>query len=85
MRTEGVGRDTAVAQIVALVRAQGSKAPIQRVADRVTGWFVPAVFGIAALTFLAWLVLGPEPKLTDALAKRSASVRPAPVAAAFSR
>ena len=69
MRAERVGRDTALAQIVALVeRAQGSKAPIQRVADRVTGWFVPAVIGIAALTFGAWLVLGPEPKLTSALA-----------------
>jgi Cu+-exporting ATPase len=69
MRAERVGRDTTLAQIVALVeRAQGSKAPIQRVADRVTGWFVPAVIGIAALTFLAWLVMGPEPKLTYALA-----------------
>ena len=68
MRAERVGRDTALAQIVALVeRAQGSKAPIQRVADRVTGWFVPAVIGIAALTFFGWLVLGPEPKLTYAL------------------
>ena len=68
MRAERVGRDTALAQIVALVeRAQGSKAPIQRVADRVTGWFVPAVIGIAALTFVGWLLLGPEPKLTYAL------------------
>ena len=69
MRAERVGRDTALAQIVALVeRAQGSKAPIQRVADRVTGWFVPAVIGIAALTFAGWMLLGPEPKLTYALA-----------------
>ena len=69
MRAERVGRDTALAQIVELVeRAQGSKAPIQRLADRVTGWFVPAVIGIATLTFLAWLVLGPEPTLTYALA-----------------
>ncbi len=69
MRAERVGRDTALAQIVELVeRAQGSKAPIQRLADRVTGWFVPAVIGIAAVTFLAWLVLGPEPTLTYALA-----------------
>ncbi|HEX7196607.1 MAG TPA: heavy metal translocating P-type ATPase [Candidatus Limnocylindria bacterium] len=68
MRAERVGRDTALAQIVALVeRAQGSKAPIQRVADRVTGWFVPAVIGIAALTFAGWLLLGPEPRLTYAL------------------
>ena len=69
MRAERVGRDTALSQIVALVeRAQGSKAPIQRVADRVTGWFVPAVIGVAALTFGGWLLLGPEPKLTYALA-----------------
>ena len=69
MRTERIGRDTALAQIVALVeRAQGSKAPIQRLADRVTGWFVPAVIGIAAVTFLAWLMLGPQPTMTYALA-----------------
>ena len=68
MRAERVGRDTALSQIVALVeRAQGSKAPIQRLADRVTGWFVPAVIGVAALTFAGWLLLGPEPKLTYAL------------------
>ena len=68
MRAERVGRDTALAQIVTLVeRAQGSKAPIQRVADRVTGWFVPAVIGIATLTFAGWLLLGPEPALTYAL------------------
>jgi Cu+-exporting ATPase len=68
MRAERVGRDTTLAQIVALVeRAQGSKAPIQRVADRVTGWFVPAVIGVAALTFGAWLLLGPEPSLPFAL------------------
>jgi Cu+-exporting ATPase len=68
MRAERVGRDTALAQIVALVeRAQGSKPPIQRVADRVTGWFVPAVLAIAAGTFVAWLLFGPEPRLTYAL------------------
>ena len=69
MRAERIGRDTTLSQIVALVeRAQGSKAPIQRLADRVTGWFVPAVIGIAALTFVGWLLLGPEPRLTYALA-----------------
>jgi Cu+-exporting ATPase len=68
MRAERVGRDTTLAQIVALVeRAQGSKAPIQRVADRVTGWFVPVVLGIATLTFLGWLLIGPQPALTLAL------------------
>jgi len=68
MRAERVGRDTALAQIVTLVeQAQGSKAPIQRLADRVTGWFVPAVMAIATLTLLAWLVLGPDPKLTYGL------------------
>ncbi len=68
MRAERVGPDTTLAQIVSLVeRAQGSKAPIQRLADRVTGWFVPAVLGIAALTFVVWLLLGPEPSLPFAL------------------
>ena len=68
MRAERVGADTTLAQIVSLVeRAQGSKAPIQRLADRVTGWFVPAVLVIASLTFVAWLLLGPEPSLPFAL------------------
>jgi len=68
LRAERVGRDTTLAQIVTLVeRAQGSKAPIQRVADRVTGWFVPAVIAVAALTFAAWMLFGPEPSLTYAL------------------
>ncbi len=68
MRAERIGRDTALSQIVALVeRAQGSKAPIQRVADRVTGWFVPAVIVIAVLTFVTWMLIGPEPRLPFAL------------------
>jgi Cu+-exporting ATPase len=68
MRAERVGRDTTLSQIVTLVeQAQGSKAPIQRVADRVTGWFVPAVIGIAALTFVTWMLVGPEPRLPFAL------------------
>ena len=68
LRVERVGDDTALAQIVRLVeQAQGSKAPIQRLADRVTGWFVPAVIGAALLTAALWLAFGPEPRLTYAL------------------
>ena len=68
MRATRVGRDTALARIVELVRqAQGSKAPIQRLADRVSEVFVPLVLVAAALTFVAWFLLGPEPKLTLAL------------------
>jgi P-type Cu+ transporter len=67
-RATGVGRDTMLAQIVRLVeQAQGSKAPIQRVADLVAGYFVPAVIFIAVATFVAWFDLGPEPALTYAL------------------
>ena len=69
MRATRVGRDTALAQIVEMVqRAQGSKAPIQRLADQISGIFVPVVLGIAALTFALWWLLGPEPKVTLALA-----------------
>ncbi|HEX7221668.1 MAG TPA: heavy metal translocating P-type ATPase [Candidatus Limnocylindrales bacterium] len=67
-RATRVGRDTALARIVALVeQAQGSKAPIQRLADRISEAFVPAVLVIAALTFVAWFTLGAEPRLTLAL------------------
>ncbi len=63
-----VGRDTVLAQIVRLVQeAQGSKAPIQRLADLVTSYFVPAVLGIAALTFAAWFAFGPQPAFNLAL------------------
>ena len=68
MRAERIGEDTTLGQIVAMVAAaQGSRAPIQRLADRVTGWFVPAVMVVALLTFGAWLLIGPEPRLPLAL------------------
>ncbi len=68
MRTIHVGRDTALARIVELVqRAQGSKAPIQRLADRISEIFVPIVLVVAALTFAVWFLGGPEPRLTLAL------------------
>ena len=68
MRATAVGRDTALARIVELVRrAQGSKAPIQRLADRIAEVFVPVVLVVAALTFAAWFVLGPDPRITLAL------------------
>ena len=67
-RAERVGRDTLLAQIIRLVEeAQESEAPIQRLADRVSAWFVPTVAGIAALTFVLWLWLGPAPALLPAL------------------
>jgi Cu+-exporting ATPase len=68
MRTVHVGRDTALARIVELVqRAQGSKAPIQRMADRISEVFVPVVLVVAALTFVVWFLAGPEPRVTLAL------------------
>ena len=68
MRAEKVGRDTLLAQIVTLVAAaQRSQAPIQRLADQVAGWFVPAVIIIAAAAFVAWLMWGPAPALPHAL------------------
>jgi Cu+-exporting ATPase len=63
-----VGADTVLAQIVRLVReAQGSRAPIQRLADAVTGVFVPVVLAIAAVTYVVWLAFGPEPSFNLAL------------------
>ena len=68
MRAERVGSETLLAQIVKMVsQAQRSRAPIQRLADRVAGWFVPAVITIAVLTFLAWSFVGPEPRFAHAL------------------
>ena len=67
-RATKVGRDTMLAQIIGLVRqAQGSKAPIQRLADRVSSYFVPAVIGIAIWTFVAWFAFGPQPAFTSAM------------------
>jgi P-type Cu+ transporter len=68
MRAERVGKDTLLAQIVALVaEAQRSRAPIQRLADQVAAWFVPSVIGVALLTALVWGSFGPEPRLAHAL------------------
>ena len=68
MRATAVGRDTALARIVDLVgRAQGSKAPIQRLVDRIAEVFVPAVLLLATGTFVVWFLFGPEPRLTLAL------------------
>jgi Cu+-exporting ATPase len=68
MRAERVGRDTALARMIDLVaKAQRSRAPAQRLADRVAGWFVPLVFLVAALAFLTWALFGPEPRLAFGL------------------
>ncbi len=68
MRAEKIGRDTMLARIVDLVgRAQRSRAPVQRLADQVAGWFVPAVSAAALIAFTAWATFGPEPRLTYAL------------------
>jgi Cu+-exporting ATPase len=68
MRAEKVGRDTMLARIVQMVAdAQRSRAPIQRMADQVAGWFVPAVILVAALAFAAWSLWGPEPRFANGL------------------
>jgi Cu+-exporting ATPase len=68
MRAERVGADTLLAQIVRMVgEAQRSRAPIQRLADQVAAWFVPAVIAIAAITFVVWLLVGPQPRFAHAL------------------
>jgi P-type Cu+ transporter len=68
IRADKVGRDTMLARIVQMVsEAQRSRAPIQRLADRVAGWFVPLVIGAALLAFLAWATFGPEPRFAYGL------------------
>ena len=68
MRTERVGEATLLARIVQSVsRAQRSRAPIQRLADRVSAWFVPLVMAVAMVTFVIWFLVGPQPRLAHAL------------------
>jgi len=68
MEAERVGDDMLLSRIISMVvQAQRSRAPIQRLADVVAGWFVPAVIAVSALTFAAWASLGPEPRLAYAL------------------
>jgi Cu+-exporting ATPase len=68
MRAERVGEATLLAQIVRMVsEAQRSRAPIQRVADKVAGWFVPIVIAVAVVTFMIWFLVGPEPRLAHAI------------------
>ena len=68
MRADKVGRDTMLAQIVRMVaEAQRSRAPIQRLADQVSGWFVPLVIVVAVLAFIAWAIWGPEPRFAYGL------------------
>lgn len=68
MRAEKIGADTLLSQIVNLVNQAGrSRAPIQKLADRVSGWFVPAVIGVAILAFIVWAAVGPSPGLANGL------------------
>ena len=68
MKAERVGADTLLSQIVRLVgEAQRSRAPIQRLADSVAGWFVPVVIAVAVVTFIVWAMFGPEPRMAYAL------------------
>jgi P-type Cu+ transporter len=68
MRAERVGSETMLAQIVQMVsQAQRSRAPIQKLADKVAAWFVPAVLAVAVITFIVWLAVGPEPRLAHAI------------------
>ncbi|MFN0129978.1 MAG: copper-transporting P-type ATPase [Verrucomicrobiales bacterium] len=69
MKAERIGADTLLSQIVQMVaEAQRSRAPIQRLADQVSGWFVPVVMLVAVVTFALWMLMGPEPRLAYAIA-----------------
>lgn len=68
MRASKIGSDTMLSRIVAMVaQAQRSRAPIQRLADQVSGWFVPLVIGVAVIAFGAWMLWGPEPRFAHGL------------------
>ena len=68
MKAERIGSETVLARIVQMVSdAQRSRAPIQRLADRVSAWFVPIVIAVAAATFVLWLLFGPEPRLAHGI------------------
>ncbi|RUO98109.1 heavy metal translocating P-type ATPase [Hyphomicrobium sp.] len=68
IEAQKVGRDTMLSRIVQMVaQSQRSRAPIQRLVDRVAGWFVPLVIGVAVLAFVAWMMFGPEPQFSYAL------------------
>jgi P-type Cu+ transporter len=68
MRAQRVGAETLLSRIVQMVsQAQRSRAPIQRVADRVAGWFVPAVVAVSMITFVAWAMVGPSPRMAHAI------------------
>jgi Cu+-exporting ATPase len=68
MEAERVGSETALSQIIEMIaQAQRSRTPIQGLADKVAGWFVPSVIAIALLTFIAWVWFGPEPRYAHAI------------------
>ncbi len=68
VRAERIGSETLLARIVQMVAdAQRSRAPIQKLADQVAGWFVPAVVGVAVLTFIVWALVGPQPRMAYAI------------------
>src|SRR3546814_10262980 len=75
MEARAIGADTTLARIVRMVaEAQRSRAPIQAVADRVSGWFVPGVVLVAVATFVIWMLVGPEPRFGHALLNAIAEI-----------